>query len=260
MNNKFLLPIAFLFLIALFGCSESASDEFDDANPDAVARYIETISVVSAQDASENTTVTVNYDANGRVSSVTDGVDTSLFVYSNGELSNITGQGDNLNVEELYESPYDAFETGIVNQYDSNGNPVNITFYEYEYDWQTDTEDQVEYTAQITYDSNPNPYFYTLDAAGIIDAMDQVDLNFSMNVSNPEIIQARALLPLNNVSSITYRDEDGNVVYEIEADYVYNSDDYPTSATVTGTSYDEDYDGNPVSETGVFSATYTYRE
>lgn len=260
MNNKFLSSISFLFLIVLLGCSDSSSDEFNDANPDAVARYIETISIVSAQDASENTTITVNYDANGRVSNVTDGVDTSLFVYSNGELSNISGQGENLNVEELYESPYDAFETGIVNQYDSNGNPVNITFYEYEYDWQTDTEEQVAYTAVVSYDSNPNPYFYTLDAAGIIDALDQVDLNFSVNVTSPEIIQARALFPLNNVSSITYRDEDGNVVYEIEADYVYNSVDYPTSATVTGTSYDEDFNGNSISETSIYSATYTYRE
>lgn len=258
MNSKF-LPFVLLALICLTNCSESASDEFDDTNPNAVAKYIETVSVVSAQDPSENTTITVNYDANGRVSSVTDGVDSSLFAYSDGELSAISGQGDNLNVEELYDSPYDAFETGVVNQYDANGNPTNITFYEYQYNWQTNTEEQVPYTAEVSYDAKPNPYFYTLDAAGIIDALDQVSLDFTVNMASPEIIQARALLPLNNISGIVYKDDQGEVVYEIEADYIYNSDDYPTSATVTGTSYDT-YDDEEETEISIFSATYTYRQ
>lgn len=259
MNNKFLSSISFLFLIVLFGCSDSSSDEFDEANPDAVARYIKTISVVSAQDSDENGTITVNYDANGRVSSITDGTEASLFVYNNGNLSNVSGGGDNFNIEELYQSPYNAFETGVVNQYDNNGNPTNITFYEMEYNFNTDDYTQVEYTAEVSYDSEPNPYFYTLDAAGVIDVLDQVDLDVTVNTSSPEIIQARALFPLNNISSISYRDQGGNLVYQINADYVYNADHYPTSGTVTAITYEE-YMGETETYTNIYSTAYTYRD
>ena len=258
MNLRF-YPFIFLLLVTLTNCNDSTSDEFDDANPDAVAKYIETIAIVSAQDSEEDTTITVNYDANDRVTSITDGIDSSIFVYNNGDLTNVSGQGDNLNIEELYESPYDAFETGVVNQYDNNGNPVNITFFETRYDYETDTEVTEEYTAEVSYDSKPNPYFYTLDAAGVIDVLDQVDLNISVNMSSQEIIQARALFPSNNITAITYRDEDGNVVFEINADYVYNSNNYPTSGTVTGTSTYEEYDGEIITETSIYSLAYTYR-
>ncbi|MFK7833265.1 MAG: hypothetical protein AB8B52_08315 [Winogradskyella sp.] len=258
MKLKF-LSLFCLSLVVFMSCEDSASEEFDDANPDAVARLIETVAVVSAQDPSENTTITVNYDANNRVSSITDGVDSSIFVYSNNELSNISGQGDNLNIEELYESPYNAFETGEVTQYDDNGNPTTITFYETEYDWSSNTDIELEYTAEITYDANPNPYFYTMQAAGIIAVLDNVELNLSMNPTSAEVIQARLLLPLNNIVSISYKDENGELVFNLAADYVYNSDNYPVSGTVTGTSYDEDFDGQPETETSIYSAQYTYR-
>ncbi|MEH1007829.1 MULTISPECIES: hypothetical protein [unclassified Winogradskyella] len=259
MNLKF-LPFFCIFLLVFTNCDDSTSDEFDDANPDAVARYIETIAIVSAQDADEDTTITVNYDANDRVSSITDGIDNSIFVYDNNELTNISGQGDNLNIEELYESPYDAFETGEVMQYDDNGNPTLIKFFEYEYDYLNDTEEMVEYTAEVEYDSNPNPYFYTLQAAGIISVLDNVELNLSMNPTSPELVQARLLFPLNNITGITYKDEDGVVVFDINADYVYNSDDYPISGTLTAVSYDENYEGEQETETSIYSSSYTYRD
>lgn len=258
MNSKF-LTLSSLFLIAFTSCSDSTSDEFDDANPEGVARYIETIAVVSAQDSQENTTVTVNYDANDRVSSITDGTESSIFVYNNGGLSNVSGQGDNLNIEELYESPYDAFEAGVVTQYDSNGNPKMITFYETEYDYMTNTETDVEYTAEVTYDANPNPYFYTLKAAGVIAVMDNVDLHLTMNSTSSEIVQARALFPLNNIISIKYRDNNGDLVYNLSADYVYNSVNYPVSGTLTAVSY-ERYDGQVDTYTDIYSANYTYRD
>ncbi|WP_339622796.1 hypothetical protein [uncultured Winogradskyella sp.] len=257
---KLKFPFLFCLLLVLASCNDSTSDEFDGANPDAIAKYIETVSVISAQDNSENTLITVNYDANDRVSSITDGTESSLFVYSNNELTNVTGDGDNLNVEELYESPYNAFETGEVTEYDANGNPKIISFIEYEYDFLTDTETEVEYTAEISYDANPNPYFYTLDAAGVIDVLDNVDLILTVNMSSEEAVQARLLFPLNNITGITYRDNNANLVFEINADYVYNDVNYPTSGTVTGTSYDEDFNGEPETETNIYSVAYTYRD
>ena len=252
-----------LFLLIFASCSDSASDDFDGANPDAEARYIKTIAIVSAQDGEDDTTITVNYDAADRVSSVTDGTESSLFVYSNSELTNVSGSGDNLNIEELYESPYNAFETGEVTEYDDNGNPKMITFYVYDYDYMTDEETEVEYTAEITYDANPNPYFYTLKAAGVIDVLDNVGLHLTFNSSSSEVVQARLLFPVNNITAIQYRDENGGLLFELDADYVYNSVNYPVSGTVTGTYYEEEYDGEEYTlytETSIYSANYTYRD
>ena len=253
MKLKF-LSILCLVLIATTSCDDSTSNEFMDANPDAVARYIKTITIVSAQNNEEDTTITINYDANNRVSSITDGTETSLLVYENDQLANVTEGGETMNVEDLYESPYDAFETGEVINYDNNGNPQNLRFYETEYDWETNSDVTTEYRAEIIYDAKPNPYFYTLQAAGAIHVMDNVDLNFDMN-GVADIVQARMLFPLNNITKINYRDLDGNLLSDVTADFVYNSDNYPTSATVTGVNYD-DIEGD---ETSIYSITYTYR-
>ncbi len=258
MKNTF-LRLAFLALVFLSSCSDSTSDEFNNINPEAVARYIETIAMVSAQDAQENTTITVNYDGNNRVTNVTDGTETGLLVYENDDLSNVSGQGESFDIEELYQSPYDAFEVGEVLEYDNSGNPVRIKFLEYAYDWETNTEVTLDYTAIVTYDSRPNPYFYTLQAAGVIEVLDGVDLNFGMAPNAAEIVQARMLFPLNNITRIQYNDENGDPVYDVSIDYVYNSDNYPTTATVTGTSYDEDFEGNPTTTEEFYSLTYTYR-
>jgi hypothetical protein len=253
-------PFLVLLLVGLSSCNDSTSDEFNNINPNAEARYIKTISMVSAQDSQENTTITVNYDANNRVSNVTDGTDSSIFVYNNNnDLTNISGQGDNLNIEELYQSPYDAFETGEVTEYDNNGNPKTITFFEYEYDFLNNIDVEVEYTAEISYDANPNPYYYTLDAAGVIDVLDNVDLNLTMNASSQEAVQARLLFPLNNVTGIAYKDDEGILVFNISANYVYNSVDYPVSGTIIATGYDE-YEGQVEAETSIFSLAYTYRD
>jgi len=256
MKFKF-LSILILALILCTACeSDSTSDEFEDNNPDAIARLITSISIVSAQDSADNTTITVNYDANNRVTSITDGVETNTLVYNNDDdLTNVAGPGETLNVQDLYdESPYDAFETGEVINYDSNNNPLNIRLYDYEYNFNTQMEETIEYRALITYDDKPNPYFYTLQAAGVIEIMDNVELNFSSEVNAPELVQARLLFPSRNVSGVTITNLDGDVLVEVVANYVYNSDNYPTSGTVTETTYE---DGN-VDEINVVSMTYTY--
>ena len=81
MKLKFLSLFA-LALVLCFSCSEdSNSDSFMDDNPNAISQLITSISVVSAQDPSENTTITINYDSANRVQSVTDGVETGIFAY-----------------------------------------------------------------------------------------------------------------------------------------------------------------------------------
>ncbi|MEQ3663609.1 hypothetical protein [Olleya sp.] len=252
---KLKLQITLLTVLAVFmSCSEdSATDEFNQANQNASVKLITNLSVVSAQDASENQSVTINYNGNNQVANITDGVETSILVYDNDNLTNVTGEGETLNVEELYESPYDAFETGEVLQYDSNMNPVSIRFLEEEFDFVANTMSVVEYFAEIEYDATPNPFFYTLEAAGIIDVLDNVDLNFSMDVQAPEIVQARLLLPTNNIKKITYKDEDLTPIYQIVANYVYDAQNYPSTGTVTSTDLEDD-------SVSVYTTTFTYME
>ncbi|SDR78562.1 hypothetical protein SAMN04515667_0657 [Formosa sp. Hel1_31_208] len=255
MKLKFLSIITLALTLCTSCSDDSTSDGFLDGNPDAVARYITSITVVSAQDASDNTTITVNYDDANRVTSISDGIDSGILAYNNGDLANVASSGDTFAIEELYESPYDAFDTGEVINYNNDGNPVNLRFFESEYDWNTNSDITEEYRAEIQYDNQPNPYFYTIQAAGGIEVMDNVDLNFSANPDAPQIVQARMLFPSKNIKKIIYRDLEGNVLSEVTADFVYNSDNYPTSGTITATDFDE-FDGET---TSIYSLTFTYQ-
>lgn len=258
--NK-IISILILVLVLITSCSEdSVTDEFNNANNNdntngsVASKLITKITGVSVQYPTENATIFISYDANDRVSSVSDGTEASVLVYNNGNLSTITSTGGTpFNVEELFVSPYDAFETGQVSEYDNNGNPIKLVFIEEEYDYNSGTYTTVEYTAEISYDTEPNPYFYTLQAAGIIEVLDNVELNFSLNPQTPEIVQARALFPLNNIKRIIYKDENSVVIYEIAADYVYNDVDHPITATVTASSPADN-------EISVYTLAYTYKE
>lgn len=234
MNMKLKFYTLFLLtFIIMSSCDKSSTDEFEDANGDVAVRLLENITVISAQDASDNDSVNFYYDGNGRLTKVSSVEASNLFYYDNGKLSEVKGDGDAFSVEELFKSPYDAFETGEVLEYDSNSNPKRIKFFEEDYDYVTDSYFNVEYTADLFYDSKPNPYFYTMKAGGIIDALDKIKLNFQMSSQPSKLVQARMLLPVNNISKIEYRDNEGQTVATIRVDYAYDSTNYPTSATVT---------------------------
>lgn len=240
-------------LIFAFSCSDdSVSEEFDNANGDVQEKLISSVAIISAQDPQENKVISLSYTSDGSLNTINNGIETGIFIYSNNnELTNITGGSDNLNILELYESPYDAFDTGDVIVYDDNGNPEKIEFYEEEYDYDSNTYITKIYTADISYDDTHNPYFYTLKSAGIIQVLDGVQLNFSINPQIPEIVQARMFFPVNNPSQIIYKNEEGELVYTINANYVYDNEDYPTSATVTKVSIEH-------SEQHTYSAIFEY--
>ncbi len=244
----FIIP---LILVTLLGCEKSASDEFDEANGNVVRKLVKNIVVVSAQNSSENKNITINYDSNYRLNTVSDGQQTSVFVYENGEISTITGQNDNLIIEDLYASPYDVYENGDVLEYDSKGNPIKLLVTEEIYNYNTGTYDVFDYTALISYDNKPNLFYYTLDSAGLIDVMDGVKLNFSANAQSPEIVMARALLPVNNPTDIVYKNQNGETVSTVAIDYVYDDDNYPSSATTTAVSIEDN-------DTSVYNTTITY--
>tara|TARA_R110002033_G_scaffold66981_3_gene117973 strand:+ start:20957 stop:21721 length:765 start_codon:yes stop_codon:yes gene_type:complete len=227
----------FCVTILAFSCTDdSVSNEFEEANGKVEKKLIQSITIASGQDSQEGGSLQFSYTTDGALNTISNGEDTSIFVYDGTELANVTGGGDNLNIDELYESPYDAFETGNVLLYDSNGNPKKIEFFEEEYDYNSDTYSTQVYTAELNYDDAHNPFFYTLEAGGIIDVLDGVKLNFSLNPQVPEIVQARMLFPVNNLSQIIYKNEAGETMYTINVNYVYDTDNYATSGTVTAVS------------------------
>ncbi|MDH7446104.1 hypothetical protein [Aquimarina sp. 2201CG14-23] len=254
---KKLLFLSAISITLFASCdSDSVTDEFNDSNGDTAKKLIEKVEFDSAQIDEEDYDIVVDYDANNRVTSVTNGIDTGVLAYDNDGLSTVTGGEEPFSISELYQDPYDVFENGDVLEYDNNGNPISIKVLEedYEYNETSGIYEEVinEYFATISYDPTPNPYFYTFEAAGLIEVLDGVQLNFSMVPQSSELIKARALFPLNNIKSILYKDEDGEVIGEVKIDYVYDADNYPSSATMTVTADEE--------PTSIFRANYIYKQ
>lgn len=247
MKNKFLTALAALTLVGFTSCSDDSSDSFDDANGDVAKKYIKNITTTSSASGTEPTTLTFSYDTAGKITSASDGQSTHIFAYQNGNLTNISGgDGDVLHIPDLLSSPQDGYEVGDVLEYDSKGNPVKVRVFER--DW--DGTIYQEYNGEITYEDKPNPYYYTLEAAGIIEILDNMDINFSMTPQSEELIKAKKLLPVSNPKKVVIKDEDGNIKKTVVTNYVYNADNYPTSATATETS---EYG------TWIYTTTYTYK-
>ncbi|WP_437371683.1 hypothetical protein [Maribacter litoralis] len=233
-----------------FSCDDSTSDEFEEVNGNVETKLISSINVGSAENSDDNTSIIFSYNSEQQLNSIFDGTETTNFIYEDGDLSNVSGNVDNGNVEELYDSPYDAFETGQVEEYDDNGNPSVIKFIEYDYDYMTGEEEVVYYTAEISYDDKPNPFYKTAEAAGLIDVMDQIRLNFAAAPQAEEIVRAKALFPNNNPSQVLYKNEEGEIEYTINMSYTYDGD-YPTTATVSTVSEYSD-------ENETYVTTFTY--
>ncbi len=213
----------FLSLGAMMG-SCSSDDGFVDTNGNVAKKYITKITTYGNNDTGIGT---VNYDSNGRVSTVSDGEQTKYFTYDqNGKLNKISGGGDNILTSEVIGEIHDSYEIGDVLQYDQKGNPIILELYSYDY-W----GDRVVSTANLTYDDKPFTFYYTLEAAGIIDVLNNTRLNFSYT-STPEIIMAKLLLPVNNPTGAVIKDENNVEVGSIVVNYSYGEDKYPTSASV----------------------------
>ena len=247
--NYFFTLLTGLFI--LNSCS-SASEEFDDANGDVEELYISSVLVANAADLSDQRTITLNYDAETRLTDVSDGETVEYFTYENDKLADVSGETGNLSIEELYQSPYNAFEVGDVRVYDSNGNPERIAFFSEVYDSATRETRIREYTAVVTYDTAPNPYFYTLKAAGIIEVLDGVQLEIGLTPQASELVRARALLFMNNPTRLLYLDEDGAPLFDMQVDYTYNDFNYPTRANVKATNYKYD------AQVDFYTADFTY--
>ena len=208
----------FIGAIALFGCDDSTlEDDFEEVNGDVSQKLIKRFEVIVDSGGEDNVIVYITYDGSDRVSSISDGESTTFLNYdSSNSLTNVVdSDSDPLNVSELYQAPYDAFDQGDVLEYDNNSNPIKILIYE-------DGFNSNALIGEISYDSYPNPFFYTFKAAGIIDVLDKVELNFGS--TNPLIMKAKQLFPNNNISGMIFKDSQNITQADIQFDYVYHND------------------------------------
>lgn len=234
--------LTLLFIFGFFTISCSTDDDgFEDANGDAAKKYV---SKIITQDEYETSVSEINYNNEGKVTSVSSNNNTKYFSYNdNGDLNNIAGGGDNVATSEVIGEIQAAYEIGNVLQYDEKGNPTVLELYGQDY-----YGNQIIYTAHLTYDENPFTFYYTLDAAGIIDVLYDVRLQF---YAPEEIIMAKKLLPVNNPIKAVITDDYNQEVQTISVVYDYDEDNYPNSASVLS------IDDNGYAET--YNVTYEYK-
>lgn len=217
-------PLLYLSLLAAATLGSCSGD--DSPSPiTSVEKFISSVTTLSSDD--DSSTTTVSYNAAGQVTGVSDGIESSTFLYSGNELVTVDGSEDDpFSISELYQAPYDGYEVGEVLDYDNNGNPVKLRLFERD----PETNDIIEeFEGIITYDNKPNPFWYTLQAAGIIDVLENIELNFSSVPQSEELIMAKQLLFVNNPKKFVLKHLNGNIAAQVDATYSYGSDGYATS-------------------------------
>lgn len=242
-----------LAILLITACGSSASEDFEGINGQVKKKRLKTISAVDEQVGNEKMTAQFIYDSDNKLINVsaTKAVDAALINYSNDgtiiKLANGSDPYESISIEELYKSPYELYETGEVIEYDSNKNPSKVLFKQNEYNYITDKYTVENYTAEMVYDDKPNLYFYTLESAGLIDVLDGVNINIGINTKAPELIKARALLPVNNLVRALYKDADDNIIGTLDIEYTYDVDGYPIKGN-----------GNGISDSGSVNVEVTY--
>ena len=222
LNLGIIKTLVVLVSISLFTISCSSDDDgFIDANGNTKKKYITRI-----LDQGNNLTVlNVNYDSEGKVTSAESKNDTKYFSYGdNGDLKRVSGGGDNIVTSEIINEIHKGYEIGDVLQFDDKGNPTVLELYGEDYYGNREIV-----TAELKYDEKPFAFYYTLDAAGIIDVLYDVRLQF---YAPQEIVLAKKLLPVNNPVKATVKDNNSQEVFTITVDYNYDQDNYPTSSRV----------------------------
>lgn len=243
-NLSAIKNLTLLLILSFFTISCSKDDDnFDDANSNPAKKYI---TKIVTEEAGQTTISEINYDNQGRVISVSSDNQTKYFSYddaNDGDLKKVSGGGENIITSEIINEIHDAYEIGDVLQYDEKGNPTVLELYD-----EDNFGNQITYTAEIAYDDKPFSFYYTLEAAGIIDVLNDVRLQF---YAPEEIIIAKKLLPVNNPFKAIIMDDSNQEIGSIIVDYNYDEDNYPKTASVV-TIDEEGYAES-------YNVTYEYR-
>lgn len=234
-NFKRAKNLILILTIGFFTFSCSSDDGFEDANGDAAKKYI---TKIIAQTGNEIAVSKVVYNNEGKVFSASSGDETRYFSYNdNGGLEKISGGGDNVFTSEVISEIHDAYEIGDVLEFDQKGNPTVLELYDTDY-----YGNQTTNMAYLTYDEKPFAFYYTMDAAGIIDVLYDVRFRF---IAPPEVVMAKKLLPVNNPIKAIIKNDSNQEIGSISVNYNYDENNYPKTASVVSIDdegYAESYD------------------
>lgn len=234
-NFKRAKNLILILTIGFFTFSCSSDDGFEDANGDAAKKYI---TKIIAQTGNKITISKVVYNNEGKVFSASSGDETRYFSYNdNGGLEKISGGGDNVFTSEVISEIHDAYEIGDVLEFDQKGNPTVLELYDTDY-----YGNQTTNMAYLTYDEKPFAFYYTMDAAGIIDVLYDVRFRF---IAPPEVVMAKKLLPVNNPIKAIIKNDSNQEIGSISVNYNYDENNYPKTASVVSIDdegYAESYD------------------
>ena len=225
------IQIAIVALVYTFlSCNndQTLEEDYIDVNGNVKEKLIRKIDGVD--DSGEKISIIFNYNGQEKLSSMSDGTQTSTFNYNpQGELENVSykeypdEEPGLFNINNLYQTPYDIFNNAEVLEKDSNNNPIKILVYD-------SNNSSTSYIGEIIYDDKPNPLFYTLKSSSMLNVLDKTYFNFGYQ--NPELVKAKDLIPNNIFTGMIFKDSDGLTVKELQVSYSYDSDNYPIQGDV----------------------------
>lgn len=253
MKHTLYFSTLFATMTLFSSCSESTvTDDFENANGTVTKKYIESIQYLNDEDQNP---IEMTYNEDGSLKQVSDGTETTTLIYEDQSLVESDGVLP-ISVTSVVAAPID-FENANVLEYDDNGNPIVLEILESYEDYVDGEEVIVEtvVTATISYDDKPNFFFATLEAAGIVEMLDALDISFSPSLqATPEIVKARELMPMNNIVRVEF-DFDGSATQsaEINVTYEYDADGYPSKATLV---LRDEYEGEINEVTEAISISY----
>ena len=219
-------------LFALFtGCQEDLDDQFNNANNISTMKYASRFQIIDQEDNYPVLWYDFYYDNNDRLiraEVIDDLLDISydgvLLSYSQqGNIESATSGNQTHIASDFLNSIIEMKEVSITG-YDQSGNPNRIERYEYGIGSQL-------YEYEIEYDSNPYALFPMLENSGLLDYGDNLD--FSLSPQGNPFLALREMVPFNNPEHIEVREKNGPIIHDVNLNYSYDADGYPSSAIIT---------------------------
>lgn len=237
--KRIVLGVFALSVLSFVGCS-SDDNNSSIPKPNEHVKYLATITGYDVEDISEKLVTTFSYSDKNKLVSLksyevgyeTDSDAVSFTYGQDGRLENVSDGAEVTLISSILPYKDEAYKIGKVLTYDSNANPSILQVYYEEYNEKTHKNETKQGTITIKYDNKPFFAFHTLRAAGIIQALDGVKLNFNAPTEAPQLKLAKELLPNTNPINVVFTLEDGTEVTSSTITYTYDNEGYPTEFTV----------------------------
>ena len=231
MNTIIKLATLIISFALVTSCQEDLNDQFNNANPNSILKYITRLETENEDGYSPNVSIDFTYDNNNRVITIEDRLnesnstdpEASIVYSSSGAPETAINSNGTYDFSQLYESPYDFTEAVSIVDYDSNGNPQKLETF-------SDGIGSDIIVITISYDNNPYPLFPMMESSGLLELGDNMDFGF-YPIGSP-FLNLRDLVPFNNPTYIEFREKNGPAVSEVYITYTYDQDGYALEAEV----------------------------